>query len=290
MQYIEPVQVIKYTEYTDYDRRRQEANTAINAMLAGCKLASHFLALTRGATRPLAEIFPSIPQVRQFNLRTDVATRVLNDAEHHLGLMAVPFIQAIHEDYAMGCLDLLQKSGRLSREDREGANNANLHQKFEDATGDSLEAASREVYQLLRLMRNSVVHRGGQASQGLEDACTDISAGAAELWRKVTRNDPPHYSKGDQVQLGSLEIVASLAVTKRLARLMNLALGGALPRAIWLERLIEDFTNLRDVPPQREKRIAKAFSLAQFNYAPLGLSRHEVEVALARASLVDPLV
>ncbi|TDE95071.1 hypothetical protein EXU48_09920 [Occultella glacieicola] len=281
------MEVIKYAEYVDYDRRRQEANTAINAMLAGCRLASHFLALTHGATRPLGEIFPNIPRIRLFNLRTDVASGVLDDAEHHLGLMAVPLVQAIHEDFGVGCLKLLRLYGLISRDDFKSANAGNLHDRFESAAGTSLEGEAKEIYQLLRLLRNSVVHRGGTASLGVEEACEVFSSSAWALWTKVTTQAAPVYAKGEVVRLGFSETIAALAVTKRLARQMNLALGTALPRTFWLDRLITDFVKLRGVPPQPAKRIEVAHRLGRFNYAPLGFDRGEVEAELRLRGLVQ---
>jgi hypothetical protein len=242
------VQVIRYAEFNDYDRRHQEANTAINAMLAGCRLASHVLALTHGATRPLAEIFPSIPRIKLFNLRTDVASRVLDDAEHHLGLMAVPYLQAIHEDYGIGCLALLRDSGLTSSTQVNAANASNLHARFTTATGVDLEPAAREIFQLLRLLRNAVVHRGGTAGDEIVSACAEMSPGAQELWARITSQTHPHYEAGEPVRLGFSETIAELAVTKRLAREMNLAMGSVMPRAFWLGRLADDFEALRDVP------------------------------------------
>lgn len=280
------MEVIKFAEYVDYDCRRQEANTAINAMLAGCRLASHFLALTHGATRPLGEIFPNIPRIRLFNLRTDVASRVLDDAEHHLGLMAVPFVQAIHEDFGVGCLKILRSAGLISRDDVQRANAANLHDQFESATGTYLEAEAKEIYQLLRLLRNSVVHRGGAASQGAAEACQDLTPAARALWKKITTQSAPTYRKGEVVRLGFSETIAALAVTKRLAREMNLSLGTALPREFWISRLIADYLDLRGVPPQPAKRIDVAYRLGQFSYRPLVFTRPEVEAELRQRGLL----
>lgn len=280
------MQVIRYAEFNDYDRRRQDANTAINAMLAGCRLASHVLALTHGATRPLAEIFPSIPRIKLFNLRTDVASRVLDDAEHHLGLMAVPYIQAIHEDYAIGCLELLRDHGLTSRTQVKTANASNLHAKFAAATGAELEPQAREIFRFLRLLRNAVVHRGATADEEIVTACTEMSVAARELWTKITSEPPPRYEMGQVVRLGFSETIAELAVTKRLAREMNLAMGTAMPRSFWLGRLVDDFAVLRDVPPQPSKRVAVAMRLGNFDYGPVAFKHGEVEAALERRGLL----
>lgn len=280
------MQVIRYDEYEKYEQRRQDANTAINAMLAGCRLASHFLTLTHGAARPLAEIFPSIPRIRGFNLRTDVASSVLNDAEHHLGMMAVPFVQGIHEDYAMTCLKLLNQNGVVSNSKLKSVTAKTLHEVFE-TSGQSLDEDSTEIFQILRMMRNAVIHNGGSASKELADACATLSRPASELWTKVTTQAAPGYSLGDSVRLGFSETVAELAVTKRLARSMNLGLGRALPRAFWLAHLRENFAAHRDLPPpsQPAKRLDIAMSLARHNYAPLNFSRLEVESELTSHSL-----
>lgn len=278
--------MIRYAEFNDYDRRRQDANTAINAMLAGCRLASHVLTLTHGASRPLAEIFPSIPRIKLLNLRTDVASRVLNDAEHHLGLMAVPYLQAIHEDYGIGCLALLRDSGFISSTQVNAANASNLHAKFTMATGVDLEPEAREIFQVLRLLRNAVVHRGSSAGDEIVTACAEMSSGAQKLWMRITSQTHPRYERGEPVRLGFSETIAELAVTKRLAREMNLVMGNVMPRAFWLGRLADDFDSLRDVPPQADKRVAIALRLGNFDYGPLKFEQGEVEAELDRRGLL----
>lgn len=281
------MQVIRYVEYEQYEKRRQEANTAINAMLAGCRIASHFLTLTHGATRPLAEIFPSIPRVKGFNLRTQVASDVLNDAEHHLGMMAVPFVQGIHEDYAMTCLKLLNAHGSLSNRRLANASAKTLHSTFE-TSGERLDSDSAEIFQLLRLMRNDVIHNGGIACDELAVACTDLSPEARVLWTTVTTQDPPAYAVGHVVRLGFSETIAELAVTKRLARAMNLALGRALPRSFWISELRLNFAGRKNLPPlsQPEKRLNMAMSIARHTYGPLNFERCEIEVELDTHSLL----
>lgn len=281
------MQVIRYAEYENYERRRQDANTAINALLAGCRLASHLLTLTHGATRPLAEIFPAIPRVTGFNLRTDVASEVLNDAEHHLGMMAVPFVQGIHEDYAMTCLRLLNEHKIISNTKLKSASPKTIHKVFE-ASGQTLEQDSADIFQTLRMMRNAVIHNGGLATNELADATANLSQSASKLWTTVTTQAAPTYKPDDPVSLGFSETVAELAVTKRLARTMNLGLGKALPRSFWLSHLRENVVAHRSLPPvrQTDKRVKFAMSIARHNYAPLKFERAEVEAELSTHSLL----
>ena len=60
------------------------------ALLAGSHLANHTLNLTQGSDRPLSEIFPRVPHIERFNLKTETASALLADAEAHLSAMAIP--------------------------------------------------------------------------------------------------------------------------------------------------------------------------------------------------------
>lgn len=101
------VPIAQFLQYRRHDAARIQANNAIMALLAGSHLASHTLQLTDGSAHLLPEIFPRVPHIRRFNLETSQARLLLLDAEVHLAAMAVPYMLAIHEDFANTCLKLL---------------------------------------------------------------------------------------------------------------------------------------------------------------------------------------
>ncbi|RZT81201.1 hypothetical protein EV382_4475 [Micromonospora violae] len=271
---------VKYAEYRDYLQKRQAANSSIMALLAGSKLAGHLLSLTAGSNMTLSEIFPKVDHIRSFNLKSQLATDILEDAEHHLGLMAVPYLLAIHEDYLKECLFLLSDAGLIRRRQARDAKAATIHMLFETHSSTALPVESIELYDLIRLMRNCVIHRGGTASEELAKAASTMSTSAATAWTKMTTQPPPAFAKLDRVRLGYSETVATLAVTKKIARAVNSGLAVCCPRDMWLERLVDDYEAHANIPTTADKRMRLARGISNFNYFPLQFKDVEIRAAL----------
>src|SRR6476620_2603363 len=96
---------MKYQEYRRYLGQRQAVNSAIMGLLAGSKLAANTLSLMEGSSIVLGDAFPRVQHIGRFNLKSDAARQILEDAEAHLGSMALPYILAIHEDLQGNVLD-----------------------------------------------------------------------------------------------------------------------------------------------------------------------------------------
>ena len=71
---------ILFPEYRAYVASRIEVNNAMMALLAGSRLAAHTLTLTVGSTATLSQLFPAVEHVGRFDLRSDSARQLLNDA------------------------------------------------------------------------------------------------------------------------------------------------------------------------------------------------------------------
>ena len=96
----------------DYYASRVEVNDAMAALLVGSRLAAHTLSLTAGSTATLGQLFPAVEHVARFNMRSDIARQYLNNADHHIASVAVPYALATHEDFVMAMLDFLKQEGR----------------------------------------------------------------------------------------------------------------------------------------------------------------------------------
>ena len=165
--------VIRYPHYRDYSAQRIEANKAVMAFLAGSQLARHALTLTQGSQRLLPEVFPNIPHISRFNLRSDLAMEVLTDAEAHLGAMAIPYLLAIHEDYiTSGVLDLLTQESRITRKAVKDARLADMHELVDEATGDTGSTFAPEFLSIFHLLHVTRVFIAGLAL----DFCVRYSA------------------------------------------------------------------------------------------------------------------
>ena len=72
---------VRFAAYRQYLLQRQLVNSSVMALLAGSQLASHTLQLTQGSDRTMREIFPQVPHIDRFNLKSDHARALLLDAE-----------------------------------------------------------------------------------------------------------------------------------------------------------------------------------------------------------------
>src|SRR4051812_444630 len=125
---------VRFPAHRQYELTRIEISNAMMALLAGSQLAAHLLKLTEGSTRLLPEVFPRVEHIGRFNLTSGVARKILDDAESHLGAMAVPYALALHEDYLKSCLHMLEDAGKVPRGTAERAKLAFQHQKIEQAS------------------------------------------------------------------------------------------------------------------------------------------------------------
>lgn len=231
---------LRYFEYRSLQARRQQANSSIMALLAGSKLAVNTLQLTRGSIHQLSEIYTEVEHIERFNLRTDTAMRILDEAENHLAVMAVPYVMALHEDYMSHCCQLLASVGLLSSSRLSDLNAKNMHRTFENASGGTVNAVDLQLFQVLRCLRNSLIHSGGVASEELEQARWAVGAAGEARWMLVARESLPPFAKGSIVQVGQFHIIATLAITSTLMKDANSILTSCVPREIWADRALQD--------------------------------------------------
>ncbi|MET8571254.1 hypothetical protein [Streptomyces sp. NPDC004783] len=278
--------VVFFSAYRNHENSRIEANNAMMAMLAGSRLAEHMLSLTSGSKRLLPEIFPAVQHVDRMNLRVDSARVLLSEAEKHLSAMAVPYTLALHEDYVVTCLKLLQRASLINSQGVKAASPKNMHQKFEAAAGASLSPISVEQFNFLRLLRNAIIHAGGLPSSDLMDCTTNFTEVGAEHWERLTGIRPDALvTAGNKITLQQGELVAALAVTKSLADQINVGLQSALPREVWADLLCEEFEmELGDKHKHMNQRLRKLPGYARQHFGVLRFSKQELEKAAQRAT------
>lgn len=275
---------LRFPQYRDYFTQRTEANKAIMAFLAGSQIARHTLTLTAGSDLLLPQVFPNVPHIGRFSLKTDFAIEVLSEAENHMGAMALPYIFAIHEDFmTSGALELVFRAGLVKRSQIKDSRSGDMHELFDSSVGGCFAPASLEVFHLLRLMRNSSIHAGGRASQDLETRSQNPTQEAMDLWRVITDNNYPNLTAGAPVVLSHAVTIAGLAITKRLARDTNLGLAKALPRDLWADIVVEDalssIGHLGDDTRTRRRLVG----FARWDYESLALTEDELMRAFRRA-------
>ncbi|MDI3424151.1 hypothetical protein [Streptomyces luteolus] len=158
-----------------------------------------------------------------------------------------------------------------------------MHQKFETAAGYSLSAVSVEQFDLLRLLRNSIVHAGGLPSADLLSVSRALSAASAKNWENLTGAAPSALvAAGRPVDLNQGELVAALAITKSLAEQLNEGLQNALPREVWADLLCEDFRAELSKYTHEHQRARKLPGYARKHFRVIGLTVDEIKKATQR--------
>lgn len=245
---------VEFPEFRRYEATRQEANNAMMALLAGAQLAAHTLQLASGSRQLLPDIFPGVEHISYFNLRTDSATQLLLDTGHHLGAVAVPYALAVHEDFVVTVIAILEGLGRARQAPGSSSDPAenrvkawNMHETVFMTLGQPVPArGSAEValehFHLLREMRNAHIHSGGSISSELRGEVTNMSAPAQAAWTRVARRAPADVIAGPKLCFTTFDIFTAFATTKALGRTINSLVRDGLTAAEWAEICREDYT------------------------------------------------
>ncbi|MEV0048021.1 hypothetical protein AB0H60_31760 [Nocardia rhamnosiphila] len=273
--------MVRFRTYREYEQRKAEANNAMMALLAGAQLSAHLLRLTEGSDRLLPEVFPAVDHIHRFSLKSDDARRILLGADAHLGKMAVPYVLSLHEDYMRTCIGLLAENKLCSKAKAKG-NLVDLHPDFESVTSHVFDTDMKVYMTALRLMRNAVIHNGSTVTQGLHDEVAQWTAVQESGWTKLAKRNPRVLQVGDRIDFGQGEMIAALAITKRLDREANLGLQAALPKACWADLVVDEVLHDQPKALQNQKlALRKAQGIARHHYKVVGLTDTELIAAIA---------
>ncbi len=275
---------VKYLDFRRYEERRIKVNDSMMALLAGSQLASHTLQLTAGSPHLLGELFPNVPHIKRFNLRSEVAREILSGAESYLGAMAVPYALGLHEDFILGCTGFLVEMGRISRADASALRSSDMHETFAAAGGVTFGTELLQIFHLLRRMRNCQIHSGGRADRSLLNYISQLGQQSLVLWQRLTHETIPALTLNDEITFTQKELGATLAVTKRLAEEANESLASVYPREKWADRLIAEWASERsEETANRELFLRRVRSYSRMYYRALNLTDAEIGGALERA-------
>lgn len=277
------MQVVQYPEYRDVRRLRVDVNNTVMGLLVGAHISSKVLELTDGSKRTLGELFPEIRHVRRFDMTPKDAKRILTNSESYIGQLALPAILAIHEDMIRRSVDALKDVTAPALHPTTRFNAKSMHSQFAQLAPGHLADDSMQVYNYVRNSRNKHVHEGGRADQEFEDDCLLVTGDTQRLWTKITGTKMRLYSVGDSVDLGLDHVIASLAVSKRLAEQANAGLQAKLPRQKWLDIIQDDWVTGVHAPkganPAQRERKLRGFT--RMFYGPLNLTGAEIAAIAA---------
>lgn len=292
---------VEFPLFRQYEATRQEANNAMIALLAGAKMAAHTLQLTTGSSALLPDIFPGIDHIGYFRLRTDAATQLLLDTPQHLGAVAVPYALAVHEEFVISCLNLVQGFGYICKAPGKSADatkNAvqawNMHEAMYLTLGKSPPPRGStplqlEHFHLLREMRNSHIHGGGTASARLLQEIADISAPAAAEWDRLARRPPGSVVSPDGVvRFALFDIFTAFATTKALGRAINRLLRDNLMRNEWARVCVDDYAERSSKALHSDQWMQGLVGYASQFYGPVSLTEVELVTGAIEAGVWPP--
>lgn len=275
---------VNFPAYRDYEAARIVVNDAMNALLVGSRLGAHLLTTVGQSSELLSTKFPDIEHIGRFDVRVPTAREMLSGADHHFAAVAIPYTMSAHEDFMSGCLARLRAEGVpvVSGGQPLAAskvNASNMHGALFESTGGAVAAHDLEVFQIVRLVRNCIVHRGGRISSALRAEVAGLSASAISDWQTVTGEEPGDLLAHDPAYLSAGHAFMAFAVTKRLGRAANDAMQRGYPRHAWAKVVVDDFAEGARQPRNSDQWRRALLGFAARRYGPIGLVAAELETA-----------
>ena len=269
---------VKFAAYRQYLEQRQLVNSAVMALLAGSQLAMHTLQLTQGSERTMSEIFPRVPHIERFNLKTETATTLLDDAEAHLSAMAIPYIIAIQESLFETFESMLVASGAtVPRKKGSITSPVWIVKRYWESIGQTLDKPSWLIFEMLIELRHDITHRAGDVGTKLMDKVKALTPEAISLWERMAGKPFPTFVLDDKHVLDHADMVVCLAVVKFLAKEGNEIMQDCYQRSRWLADFVQDVATVQGLSGNLLQKTRGSRSFARLNYAPLAFTTKEIE-------------
>jgi hypothetical protein len=139
------------------------------------------------------------------------------------------------------------------------------------------------LFHMTRLMRNCHIHAGGSGSSHLEAHMRALSATQISAWEGLTQKPFAVIPENAPVTVEVGELIATLAVGKRLSYEVNLCLQAAIPRDEWADRAAGEYFGLVGAKsPKDPKALRSLMGYARPNFSALSLTEREYQDAIDR--------
>lgn len=277
---------IQFPGYRRFDRARIEANDATMALLVGSRLATHLLAANAGSAIYLPDIYPAVSGIDRLHLRADTASSLLRDAEAHLSSMAIPYVWATYEVFIESSTEILVAAGKRRMTSAERRRGIMGRHDYIGSVTTLFMTDDVALLNLIRNIRNCIVHEGGKVSLGVSRAWSALSPSAGARW--IDYAGRALHLTGE-LDLLSGEVIGCLAITKVMARQVSSLLNAAVSGSAWSRIIVDDF--LRNHP--YSSRVAKDPAVLRrkvrgwnrMYYSSAGVTEAELDADLRRRSL-----
>lgn len=251
------------------------------ALLVGANLSSSILQLTNGSTLTIGKIFPAIEHISRFDLRSESAQEVLNDSESHISQIAIPQVMGYHEHFISEVLMFAKEHGvNISNSEIRGYNSSAMHQGVENKLRGTITPEHLEIFHILRLSRNNIIHNNGNASQQLKESILNTSESTKKIWSDLTSSEISDLINGQNlIRLNANHIVLAFAITKRIEREVNSLLRDALPIETWAKIAVLDFNESTNAPNNSTKWRKSILGYTKMHYGNLRMSEAQLRSA-----------
>lgn len=227
-------------------------------------------------------MFPSIDHVARFDMRSDRASKLMEDAETEMSTMGMTYAIALHEDFVKSCLAMLIPTGKFSQSKLRNTTTVNAHENLAAASGHPFDVDALTLFHLTRLARNCHIHAGGLVDKRLVDQYESLTVEQRSLWESLTGEPfeiPPIDSRA-RVGVGGL--VATLAIGKRLSYDVNLALQKSIPRTSWADMAANEYFELGAKKPNDPTALRALKGYLRGGFSALALTDDELRAAIDR--------
>jgi hypothetical protein len=245
------------------------------ALLIGRELGQQTLG-DREQNERLVDVMPRLPSGQRLNQTVGAARVVLSDAERQMAYMSIPYVLSIHHRLLGDALDLLVRDGHPIPGNPHQIDLANIHGVLAIACEAQLPAAELRAFEFARHLRNRLTHHRGLAGPKLRSEwlaargpTTDDDGQA--LWIELAGRPIPLVDSRAELDLGSGELFAVLAITKRLADVVQSVLIESLSAHTLAEIIVADYREqFPDRFIQAEKRDRRILGFCRGQYPHVG--------------------
>jgi hypothetical protein len=226
-----------------------------------------------------------VRDIDRFNLLPGRATELLMGADAHLAAVAIPYALAVYEAFVIDAVALLEADGKSVDRSRGSMNASRMHQTFFRAADAPAATDTIALFHVLRCMRNAQIHHAGVVTTELISVMNELTDEQKRRWEKLIMSPLGEIRVGDQIGFTLGHLVASFAVTKEAARVLNEVLAGSLSRDFWADLAVEDYCENAKHPRNSSGWRRGLIGSAAFHYRPLELREEELEEAARRGGV-----
>lgn len=277
--------VVNFPAYRNFKQARIEANDAMLALLLSNRLTVAQLRSIPNESAMLPSLYEEVKDVNKLNRKVTDAVQIIESSEHHLARMAIPYVLSSYSSFLVDVAKMLHANGYRPRtvdapEDLSKMSLDIAHDYISECCDESFDPDHLAIFQLSRRIRNRLIHYGGWAGSNID--YHNISPRAKKIWQNYARRPLSDAIVDGQLLLRDSEVIAVLAICKRLAEDANMMVTKRIAdKGYWARIVINDY---RETNPDAFKRndilLSSLHGYASNMYKSLELSKEDIQKSL----------